>query len=175
LIKQGAIVALMFVTLMSQAQENLVLMKMRSEFQEISSEADIKKILDFEYKSTDDKERELIEAYKAAATCMLANYVFAPMSKLKYFNEGKKKLEDLILARKDVENVYLRLLLQLNVPRVLSYNKNIEEDVAYLESSLAAARIDVSYKYAMIKNLVSVANKNELKEVLLQINVVEKG
>ena len=44
-----------------------------------------------------------------------------------------------------------------------------------MESSLAAARIDVSYKYAMIKNLVSVANKNELKEVLLQINVVEKG
>ena len=61
------------------------------------------------------------------------------------------------------------------MPRILSYYKNIEEDVAYLESSLATAPIDVSYKYAMIKNLISVAKKNELKEVLLQINVVEEG
>jgi len=158
---------------MSQAQENLFLIKMRSEFQEISSEADIKKVLDFEYENADDKERQLIEAYKATATCMLADYAFAPTSKLKYFNEGKKRLEELILERKDVENVYLRLLLQLNVPRILSYDNNIEEDMAYLGSSLAAAPIDVTYKYAMLKNLVGVAKKNELKEVLLQINVVE--
>jgi hypothetical protein len=165
----------MFVTLLSQAQENTGLMKMRSEFQEISSEADIKKFLDFEYENTDVNEIQLIEAYQATATCMLANYVFSPVSKLKYFNEGKEKLEELILARKGVENVYLRLLLQLKVPQILSYYKNIEEDVAYLESSLAAAPIELSYKYAMIKNLVSLAKKNELKEVLLQINVVEEG
>ena len=47
--------------------------------------------------------------------------------------------------------------------------------MAYLGSSLATAPIELSYKYAMIKNLVSVAKKNELKEVLLQINVVEQG
>ena len=123
----------------------------------------------------DINEQQLIEAYQATATCMLAEYDLSPMSKLKYFNEGKKKLEELITIKKGVENVYLRLLLQLNVPRILSYYKNIEEDVAYLESSLATAPIDVSYKYAMIKNLISVAKKNELKEVLLQINVVEEG
>ena len=165
----------MFVTLLSQAQVNTELMKMRSEFQEISSEADINKILDFEYENTDVNERQLIEAYQATATCMLANYVFSPVSKLKYFNEGKEKLEELIFARKGAENVYLRLLLQLNVPQILKYSKNIEEDMAYLGSSLATAPIELSYKYAMIKNLVSVAKKNELKEVLLQINVVEQG
>ncbi len=160
---------------MSQAQESDLLIKMRSEFQEINSEADIKKILDFNLENIDINEQQLIEAYQATATCMLAEYDLSPMSKLKYFNEGKKKLEELITIKKGVENVYLRLLLQLNVPRILSYYKNIEEDVAYLESSLATAPIDVSYKYAMIKNLISVAKKNELKEVLLQINVVEEG
>jgi hypothetical protein len=160
---------------MSQAQESDLLIKMRSEFQEINSEADIKKILDFNLENIDINDQQLIEAYQATATCMLAEYDLSPMSKLKYFNEGKKKLEELITIKKGVENVYLRLLLQLNVPRILSYYKNIEEDVAYLESSLATAPIDVSYKYAMIKNLISVAKKNELKEVLLQINVVEEG
>ena len=160
---------------MSQAQESDLLIKMRSEFQEINSEADIKKILDFNLENIDINDQQLIEAYQATATCMLAEYDLSPMSKLKYFNEGKKKLEELITIKKGVENVYLRLLLQLNVPRILSYYKNIEEDVAYLESSLATAPIDVSYKYAMIKNLISVAKKNELKKVLLQINVVEEG
>lgn len=159
---------------MSQAQENEALMKMRSDFQEINSEADIKGILAYEYKSAEKNEQQVILAYQAAATSMMANYVFSPMTKLKYFNEGKKILEDLILKSKNVENIYLRLLLQLNVPKILSYNQNITEDVAYLESSLAKSPIELSYKYTMIKNLVSVAKKNELKETLLQINVVEK-
>ena len=97
---------------MSQAQESDLLIKMRSEFQEINSEADIKKILDFNLENIDINDQQLIEAYQATATCMLAEYDLSPMSKLKYFNEGKKKLEELITIKKGVENVYLRLLLQ---------------------------------------------------------------
>lgn len=171
MIKQGVIL-LMFVTLSSKEQDVSALDKIRSEFQQIGSEEDIYKILEFEYEPVDKYEDQMIRAYKATATCMLANYVFSPVSKLKYFNEGKKSLEEMIRIGKDVENVYLRMLLQLNVPRSLNYHKNIEEDVNYLQDSLADAPIDISYKQRMISTLVSVAKKKDLKEVLLQINVL---
>lgn len=158
---------------MSRAQENKYLETVRIEFQGIKSEADIEKLLAFENNNVKASELQLIRAYQAAGTCMRANYVFSPISKLKYFNEGKKKLEELISRDKEVENVYLRLLLQLNVPHMLNYHKNIDEDVAFLDASLAEAPIDLSYKRIMIENLVSVAKKKELKEVLLQIDVVE--
>lgn len=158
---------------MSRAQENKYLETVRIEFQGIKSEADIEKLLAFENNNVKASELQLIRAYQAAGTCMRANYVFSPISKLKYFNEGKKNLEELISRDKEVENVYLRLLLQLNVPHMLNYHKNIDEDVAFLDASLAEAPIDLSYKRIMIENLVSVAKKKELKEVLLQIDVVE--
>ena len=42
-------------------------------------------------------------------------------------------------------------------------------------SSLAKASINLPYKKIMIENLVSVAKNKEVKEVLLQIKVVEEG
>ncbi len=158
---------------MSRAQENKYLETVRIEFQGIKSEADIEKLLAFENNNVKASELQLIRAYQAAGTCMRANYVFSPISKLKYFNEGKKNLEELISRDKEVENVYLRLLLQLNVPHMLNYHKNIDEDVAFLDASLAKATIDLSYKKIMIENLVSVAKKQEVKEFLLQINLEE--
>lgn len=158
---------------MSRAQENKPLETVRIEFQGIKSEADIEKLLAFDNNNVKASELQVIKAYQAAGTCMMANYVFSPISKLKYFNEGKKNLEELISREKEVENVYLRLLLQLNVPHMLNYHKNIDEDVAFLDASLAKAPIDLSYKKIMIENLVSVAKKQEVKEFLLQINLEE--
>ena len=161
----------MFVTLSSKDQDVSALEKIRSEFQQISSEEDIQTILEYKYEPVNKDEDQMIQAYKATATCMLANYVFSPGSKLKYFNEGKSSLEEIIQIRKDVENIYLRMLLQLKVPRSLNYHKNIEEDVEYLETSLTDAPIDASYKQRMIQTLVSVAKKKDLKDVLLQIDI----
>lgn len=173
MIKQIIILALLLVNMMSRAQENKPLETVRIEFQGIKSEADIEKLLAFDNNNVKASELQVIKAYQAAGTCMMANYVFSPISKLKYFNEGKKNLEELISREKEVENVYLRLLLQLNVPHMLNYHKNIDEDVAFLDASLAKAPIDLSYKKIMIENLVSVAKKQEVKEFLLQINLEE--
>ena len=170
---EQCVILLMFVTLFAKDQDVSALEKMRSEFQQISNDEDIQTILDFIYEPVDQNEDQMIKAYKATATCMLANYVFSPVSKLKYFNEGKSSLEELISIKKDVENIYLRMLLQLNVPRSLNYHKNIEGDVEYLEASLADAPIDASYKQRMIETLVGVAKKKDLRDVLLQIDVTE--
>ena len=105
--------------LTSQNKNDLELI--RSSFQEIKNEDDINSILAFQIKESDKSKINIVEAYKGAAQCMMANYVFSALSKLKNFNEGKKILEASISENKDVENVYLRLLIQLNLPKILSY------------------------------------------------------
>lgn len=152
------------------AQQTFSMNHLRERFQEINSEEDIERIMGM---SIDSKNPNAItaKAYQAACTCMMAEYVFSPIKKLKYFNQGKTALEKLIAEKKSVENVYLRLLIQLNIPRLLNYYKNIDEDIAFLEAELPAAKIDVDYKYTMIRNLVTLADKDEVKEVLLGIEV----
>jgi len=102
---------------------------------------------------------------------MMANYVFSPKSKLNYFNQGKAELEELIEDSKDVEKVYLRLLIQLNVPKILNYYKNIKGDIQYLHDHMAKAQIEDDFKYMMIENLISITKKEELKKALLDIKV----
>ena len=157
------------------AQQPIDLELTRFAFQEINDEADIDKIRSFDLAIGNENEGETIRAYQAAATCMMANYVFSPTSKLKYFNEGKQLLETLILAEKTVEKVYIRLLIQLNVPRILNYHKNIEADIIYLEKYLVEAPINLAYKKTMLSNLVSISKKKDVKNALLKIKVMEAG
>ena len=151
--------------------EDRILENTRSAFQEIKSEEDIESINSINVEEAEIDNRNVIRAYQAAATCMKAEYVFSSVSKLKYFNKGKKKLESLIETEKKVEKVYLRLLIQLNVPRLLNYYQEIEGDIVFLESHMADAPIDLAYKETMIKNLVSVAEKKEIKDILAQIKI----
>lgn len=171
----GVISILLFVTLMVTSQNNSDLELIRKYFQEIKSEKDIDSILSFSIEGSDKSEVNIVEAYKGASQCMMANYVFSPLSKLKDFKEGKKILEASISENKNVENVYLRLLIQLNVPKMLSYHKDIDEDIRFLEEHLAKAPIDQSYKHIMIKNLVSVSKGQEQKDTLLKIDLVESS
>ena len=164
------LIALLLICSAGRAQDKVSIDQVRQGFQEIGSEDDIQKIIEMPIDSQDPN-ASTARAYQAASTCKMAEYVFSPIKKLKYFNQGKNSLESLIEERKSVEKVYLRLLIQLNIPRLLSYYKNIEEDVAYLEAELPAAKIDVDYKYTMIRNLVTLAEKDEIKEVLLGIQL----
>ncbi len=134
MIKQIIIVALLLVNLMSNAQENTALEMIRSEFQEIKNEADIENLLAFENKNVKEDELQYDQSISGSRNlydgklCVLSHF------EIKILQSGKKDLEELISKGKEVENVYLRLLLQLNVPRMLNYHKNIEEDMAFLES-----------------------------------------
>jgi hypothetical protein len=102
---------------------------------------------------------------------MMAEYVFSPIKKLKYFNEGRDALDEVIDRRKTVESVYCRLLVQLNVPRILNYHDDIEDDIDYLQLELPKSKIDLDYKNTMINNLVTLAGKDELKKSLLEIDL----
>ena len=151
-------------------QDSVSIDRLRQNFQEINSEDDIEQIMEMSI-DPDDPSARTAKAYQAASTCMMAEYCFSPIKKLKYFNLGKTSLEKLIAEQKTAENVYLRLLIQLNSPKLLNYYKNVDQDIAYLEAELPSAKIDVEYKYTMIRNLVTLADKDEVKEVLLGIEV----
>ncbi len=75
--------------------------------------------------------------FKAMSELMMCNHVFSPLSKLSYFNTGKKLLETAI--QKDPRNIELRFFrfsTQSNVPALLNYSSNINEDKLILMNYL---------------------------------------
>lgn len=167
--RKKIILVLLLVSGLMRAQEYKSLDLVRKEFQKLKNEDDLKKFLSLDFVDSSSYEQRIITSYMAAGTCMMADYAFGPKSKLKYFKQGKKSLEKMISEQKVVENVYLRLLIQLNIPKILNYHKNINEDVDFLESNMSSAQIDQAYKMQMIDNLTSVATDVKLKEALQNI------
>lgn len=78
-----------------------------------------------------------MKGYRAAATMMMANYVFNPISKISYFRKGRSMLESAIAAdSKNVELRFLRFTIQTNAPSFLGYNRNVDADQNYLVRGL---------------------------------------
>lgn len=75
----------------------------------------------------------VIQGYNASAMMVSSKYLINPFKISKIFNEGKELLEDLISENfDDVELRYLRYTIQLNTPKFVGYNKNIDEDRAII-------------------------------------------
>lgn len=92
--------------------------------------------------------------YKAAATMVMANHVFNPLTKLSHFNQGRKELDALLKVNAlNHELRYLRLSIQLNAPSFLGYSGQIAEDKTYLKGSLSKIKDDELKK--MITDLLS--------------------
>lgn len=77
------------------------------------------------------------DAYRGAATMVLAKHSLNPISKLEYFNRGKSILEAAI-ARDTfkLESRFLRYSIQKNAPSVLGYSTMIERDQSFLMANV---------------------------------------
>ena len=113
-------------------------------------------------KLTEGAEYDQILAYVGASNAKMASYVSSPISKLKYFNKGKTKLNESLAKKKSVESVYLRLLIQLNAPSFLNYNDFIEEDLSFFENNIKTDPLPVKFKKEMIDNLKASNTKSSL-------------
>ncbi|MBU2951743.1 hypothetical protein KO493_13675 [Tamlana agarivorans] len=74
-----------------------------------------------------------IQAYVISFKMKQAKYELMPWNKMKVFSTYKNQLEKLISEHS--ENVhlrYVRLVIQENVPVILNYSSDIENDKAYL-------------------------------------------
>lgn len=157
------LVSLLFVFLTSWSQGSDALKQVRINFQNIKNADDIKVLTGIEFEGN-DPDSSTVMAYQGAGTCMMAEYVSSPAKKLKYFNQGKKVIQTNIEEEKTVEKVYVRLMIQLNIPKFLNYHKEIDGDVKFLEENFTEADIDLAYKSTMINNLLSSVDEPEMKE-----------
>lgn len=80
-----------------------------------------------------------LQGYSASASMILADHYWNPISKLNSFLEGKERLEAIIASHPELfELRFLRLLIQSQVPEVMNYTMNIEEDKKFLIEHFSA-------------------------------------
>ena len=131
------VLLLLIITQTSLAQSTTPLHQLRSLYREASQHEE--KCRQLSTISVPEKGSHVsaMKGYKAAATMMMAKYVFNPLSKISYFRKGKDMLEKAILADgKNVELRFLRYTIQTNAPSFLGYNKSVSTDRQYLLKSL---------------------------------------
>ncbi len=89
----------------------------------------------------DEKNQNLLLGYKGAVLAEMAKHEKEAPKKLKFFKEGKRKLEQAILN--DLENIelrFLRLSIQLHTPDALRYKGQIASDKEFIQSNLAKVK-----------------------------------
>jgi hypothetical protein len=78
----------------------------------------------------------LFSGYKAGATMIMARHSINPITKLSWFNKGKRMLETAIKAdNKNVELRCLRFGIQSNIPSFLGYKHDIPDDKKFILQS----------------------------------------
>jgi hypothetical protein len=136
----------------------------RKEFQKISDKTSAEAFLKEEIVVDDLKEKITINAYKAVCKMMMAQYVSNPISKYGWFNEGKELLEQSIKMNRNVENVHLRLMVQMNAPSFLGYSSEVEKDVNYIKKNLEKSSVSEETKRMIVTNLLANDKENRFVE-----------
>ncbi|GAA4271944.1 hypothetical protein U6A24_10565 [Aquimarina gracilis] len=94
------------------------------------------KFFELTEKATENK-GAIYLGYYGAALALKASYSWNPISKMSYFNKARKTIDAAIQAEPD--NIELRMIrssIQTNVPKILGYHKNIEEDRDFILNNL---------------------------------------
>lgn len=143
---------------------------LRSLFHKISTEKDLDELL-----SKKDKINTAVsEAYFGSAQAMKAKYSFLPQKKYEYFTKGRAQIEHSIQRSKSVENIYLRLMVQLNAPGFLDYNNNIQSDINFINKNIKQSSIPTFWKKKFLKSILSNKSKkydfSNLEQKLRNLN-----
>ncbi len=97
--------------------------------------------------------------YAGATKMIMAKHAFNPISKLNYFNAGKKLLNKAIAKdNNNVELVFLRYATQVSAPSILGYNSHIETDKKLILKSLSSENLDEQ----LIKTITSFMKRQQL-------------
>lgn len=84
-----------------------------------------------------EKKNINIQAYVISLQMKQAKYKTFPWSKLSIFNKEKKRLDELIKTHpNNIHLRYVRLVIQEKTPKILGYNKKIQEDKSFLKIML---------------------------------------
>lgn len=121
----------------------------KKEFYEVMSAGDVDAI---------DKQIELVaasglankEGYEGALLMRKAGKVHGAKKKLRFFKEGRIKLETAILAAPDnTEFRFLRLAIEENAPKIVKYHNDIEKDKLLIQKNFK--NLPQSVQYAILE------------------------
>lgn len=120
----------------------------------------------------------VVRGYKAMSLFLMCRHVSGPVSKWNYFSKGKKILEQAIAAAPDnAELRYFRFTTQSNVPGILQYNSQLEDDkqvlIAFLQQEAHVSGLDIDLCKRIRSSLES-SNRctSEDKAILKQIQLL---
>ena len=110
----------------------------------------------------------VVLGYKGAVAMVMAKYVSSPLSKLSYFKEGKELLESAIKkAPQNLELHFIRFGIQENLPSILMYNENLNEDKKFILQHLE--EVDrPKFKQSIIAFLLKSENVTESEKAELR-------
>ncbi|MDC1211994.1 hypothetical protein N8Z73_00795 [bacterium] len=101
-------------------------------------------------------------AYLGAAKALMAEVVSNPYTKLSYFNDGKKLIDQAIkMDPKNAELRYLRFMIQQNTPDFLNYSDDINADFEILKREIENTTTRTSWMKELSEYLKT--NKPEFK------------
>ncbi len=101
-----------------------------------------------------ESDNVLLIGYKGAATTIMAKYAKGVKAKTTYFKEGKKLIEQAILADpQNVELRYIRLSVQENAPKIVRYKKHIAQDKQFIIDNFNGIKSRETKRY--VKGFVS--------------------
>tara|TARA_R110002050_G_scaffold204327_1_gene339600 strand:- start:87569 stop:88084 length:516 start_codon:yes stop_codon:yes gene_type:complete len=132
----------------------------RTRFENATSENDFLWIVNSPTVASSLEDSVIITSYKAVSQSALAQYVFSPYTKLKYFWKGSKQLEACIIEDKNIESIYLRCVVQLSVPSFLGYSGDIENDLDYIKSNIQESTVSLQTKEFIIRTLINTGNED---------------
>lgn len=125
-----------------------------------------------------DKQPILL-AYRGAVSAAAAGTVTGVGRKLHYFNYGKTELEKAVMLKPiDAEIRFLRLATQVNAPRFLGYNEDINSDKVIILKTLNSLNADHpnAYLYLRICRFLlthaelNTTEKNTVKLLIIKFN-----
>lgn len=145
-----------------------VLDDVRNQFPKINSIEEA----DFHMKLLENEKSPAAKGYYAAMLFMKAKYVKFPLSKYNNFKKGKSALDQVILENKsNVELRYLRFVFQNELPALLKYDANIEEDFSAIANGIEKSNLTKGFKHKILKNMLLVkgitANQTTRLKLLL--------
>lgn len=136
-LKKSSLISLMFTLLLlltaalSHAQTGTEAFNRTAFYDAFASNniSTIQKQLDIVGKSSQDGK----EAFEGALMMKKAGLIRGASHKLKAFNAGKEKLENMVdQYSNNAEFRFLRLMIQEKAPKILGYDKQLDEDHKYV-------------------------------------------
>jgi len=141
--KMGPLLLLMLILPLQLLAQDDLLNDARRAVAVIFQDEEASRAMTARFEGVSVKGNAVLMGYKGAVVMAEGRHAANPFRKLSIFNEGKALLDSAItLDPKSVELRFLRLSIQVNVPRILGYSGQVAEDRAFIDRNLASVRSD---------------------------------